>query len=245
MAAHPADHPGPFALVADLDAPALAPESVHHLERVLRLRPGDALVLGDGAGGWRPARYGPDLDPTGPIERADRPRPELTVAFALVKGDRPEMAVQKLTELGVDRIIPFRAVRSVVRWDDDRAAKAVARLRSVASGAAQQCHRPWVPEVAEVASLADLLGAERVAMADRAGAAPTLEHPFVLVGPEGGWAPEEIDAARRRSVPRVSLSPHVLRAETAAVTAGAVLAALRDGLIGPVSPPLDHLTDGG
>ena len=97
--------------------------------------------------------------------------------------------MQKLTELGIDRIVPFRAARSVVRWDDARAAKAAARLRLVARAAAMQSHRPWLPEVAEVADLADLRAATGVAMADRSGHRPRLDRPTSLVGPEGGWAP--------------------------------------------------------
>jgi 16S rRNA (uracil1498-N3)-methyltransferase len=236
VAAHPADHPGPFALVVDLDAPSLEPADAHHLARVLRLRAGDPLVLGDGAGRWRPARFGDPPDPAGPIESSGRDVPEITVAFALVKGDRPELVVQKLTELGVDRIVPFRAARSVVRWDDVRAAKAVGRLRAVARAAAQQAHRAWLPEVAEVADLADLLSLPGVALADRAGVPPSLAQPTVLVGPEGGWAPEERAAADEAGAPTVAVGVHVLRAETAAVTVGAVLTGLRAGLIVPTSP---------
>src|SRR3546814_2905207 len=68
--------------------------------------------------------------------------PELTVAFALVKGDKPELVVQKLTELGIDRIVPLRAERSVVRWDEAKAASALTRLRAIARAAAMQSHRP-------------------------------------------------------------------------------------------------------
>ncbi len=236
MGAHPADHPGPFALVADLDRPALDPDDRHHLERVLRLRPGDPLVVGDGSGRWRPARFGDVLEPTGSIDAAPRPSPELTIGFALVKAGKPELVVQKLTELGIDRIIPFRAARSVVQWDAERAGKASQRLRSVARAAAQQCHRPWSPEVAEVADLRDLLQAGDAALADRAGDPPSLERPFVLVGPEGGWAPEELEAAAQADAPGVALGPHVLRAETAAVAAGALLAGLRIALVRPIPP---------
>ena len=227
MAAHPADHPGPFALVADLEAPQLDPADAHHLARVLRVRAGDPLVLGDGAGRWRPARFGDPPEPSGPIDAAARDAPVITVAFALVKGDRPELVVQKLTELGVDRIVPFRAARSVVRWDDDRAGKGVARLRAVARAAAQQAHRPWLPEVTQVAELAGLLDLPGVALADRTGRAPSLIHPTVLVGPEGGWAPEERAVAVERGLPNVGIGAHVLRAETAAVTVGALLTGLR------------------
>jgi 16S rRNA (uracil1498-N3)-methyltransferase len=237
VAGHPADHPGPFALVRDLDAPALEPEDAHHLRRVLRQRDGEPLVLGDGMGRWRPARFGEPLQPTGTVESAPRPVPAITVAFALVKGDRPELVVQKLTELGVDRISPFRAARSVVRWDGARAAKAIHRLRAVARAAAQQSHRPWLPEVTDIAELPALLTGDRVALTDRTGAPPTLAHPFVLVGPEGGWAPEERAAAAEAGAPFVAVGAHVLRAETAAVTVGAILTGLRAGLLGEISSP--------
>ncbi|MFL6204618.1 MAG: RsmE family RNA methyltransferase [Acidimicrobiales bacterium] len=231
MPAHPADHPGPFALVADLDAPRLATADAHHLSRVLRLRSGDPLVLGDGAGRWRPARFGEPPEPTAPIVVAAPEAPEITVGFALVKGDRPELVVQKLTELGVDRIIPFRAARSVVRWDEDRAERAVVRLRAVARAAAQQAHRPWLPQVEEVADFDDLLTLPGAALADRSGGPPSLDHRVVLVGPEGGWAPEESAAAVRASLPKVAIGLHVLRAETAAVTVGALLTGLRAGIV--------------
>ena len=237
MAPHPADHPGPFALVDDLDAPALDPDAAHHLQRVLRLRAGEALVLGDGRGRWRPARFGEPLEATGSIESTSPAEPVITVAFALVKGEKPELAVQKLTELGVDRIIPFRASRSVVRWDDARAAKAVDRLRAVARSATQQCHRPWLPEVTQVADFPDLLAMEQVALADRAGQPPSLHRPTMLVGPEGGWAPEERAAATAAGAPCVAFADHVLRAETAAVTVGAVLTGLRAGLLRASPPP--------
>jgi 16S rRNA (uracil1498-N3)-methyltransferase len=232
MTGHPADHPGPFALVEDLAAPALRPEDAHHLERVLRLRAGDPLVLGDGRGGWRPARFGAPVEPSGDVERAAPPTPELAVGFALVKGDKPELVVQKLTELGIDRIVAFRAARSVVQWDAAKASKAVHRWRAVARAATMQSHRPWLPVVEDVADLSDLLPREGVALADRTGAPPRLEHRFVLVGPEGGWAPEELAGVERAAVPRVALGDHVLRAETASVTIGALLAGLRAGLVG-------------
>lgn len=230
---HPADLPGPFVLVADVDAPQLGPEAAHHLTRVRRLRPGDALVVGDGRGRWAPGVLGPDasVEPTGAVATAPRAEPALTVAFALVKGDKPELVVQKLTELGVDRIVPFRAERSVVRWDPDRAARAVARWRAVAASATEQCHRPWSPEIEEVTSLAELAEGRfgPIAIADRDGEPPSLDRPAIAVGPEGGWSAAERDLP----LPRVALGDHVLRAETAAVTAGALLAALRGGAVGP------------
>lgn len=230
---HPADHPGPFLLVDDVMAPVLSRDSAHHVTRVLRRRAGDPLVVGDGRGRWAPAVLGPDatVEVTAAAASAPQRKPLLTVAFALVKGAKPELVVQKLTELGIDRIVPFRAERSVLRWDDDRAARAVERWRAVAASATEQCHRPWLPEITEVAST-DELAEDRygpMAMAERGGGPPTLESPGIAVGPEGGWSPAE------RSLPwaRVALGGHVLRAETAAVTAGALLAALREGVVEP------------
>lgn len=230
--AHPADHPGPFVLVDRLDEPELDAADRHHLERVLRLRRGDAVVLGDGAGAWRPAVLGPELAVTGPIECQERPTPAIGVGFALVKADKPDLVVQKLTELGVDRIVPFRAGRSVVRWDEDRAAKAHRRLLAVARSATMQCHRPWLPVVEPVGELSPLLAEAGVALADRSGAPLAASDRLVLVGPEGGWSPAELAAAAEAGARSVAASQHVLRAETAAITVGALLAALRDSARG-------------
>lgn len=238
---HPADHPGPFSLVDDLEAPMLRDDDAHHLRRVLRLRAGDALVLGDGAGRWRPARFGPTVEPTGPVEHAVADAPAIGVGFALVKGAKPELIVQKLTELGVDRIIPFRAHRSVVQWDDAKAAKAGERLTAVARAATMQCHRPWLPVVEAVTDLRAVLAVDGVALAHRSGSPLGLEHRLVVVGPEGGWAADELDAARRAGAPCVAVGRHVLRAETAAVTVGALLTALRTGLVAPAN----RLSEGG
>ncbi|MDP1821333.1 MAG: RsmE family RNA methyltransferase [Acidimicrobiales bacterium] len=227
MTAHPADHPGPLVFVADLDAPELSDDDRHHLTRVLRSRPGAPLTVADGSGRWRTATLDGDPEPTGPIQVLEPPRPRLTVGIALVKGEKPELVVQKLTELGIDRIVLFRAARSVVRWDAVRAERGLARLRLVARSAAMQCHRPDLPVVEEVADLGPFLAAAppgEVALAHRDGAPVRLDQPTVLVGPEGGWAPAELAL----DLPCVRLAGHILRAETAAITAGALLAQLRD-----------------
>ena len=106
--------------------------------------------------------------------------------------------MQKLTELGIDRIVPFRAARSVVRWDDAEGGEGRGpTARSVARAAAQQCHRPGCRWWRRSRDLAELLRREGVALADRAGEPPSLAHPLVLVGPEGGWAaPEERGGGR-------------------------------------------------
>jgi 16S rRNA (uracil1498-N3)-methyltransferase len=215
--------------VGDLEAPVLDSGDHHHLVRVLRLAAGSDVTAGDGAGRWRPCRLadGPALEDVGPIVAEPRPEPPITVAFALVKGERPELAVQKLTELGVDRIAPFVAGRSVVRWEAVRAERQLERWRSIARQAAMQCRRTWLPDVAPVTTFDSVAALPGAVLADAAGAPPRLDWPVVLVGPEGGWTPGE----RGSGLPTVRLGAHVLRSETAAITAGAVLTALRAGVL--------------
>lgn len=219
----PSGADGPHAFVDDLETPAVDDEDRHHLAKVLRLRTGDTLTVSDGAGRWRRCRFGDRLEADGPVIEEERPTPSITVAFAVVKGERPEWAVQKLTELGVDHIRPFIAARSVVRWDERRAATNLARFRRVAKEAAMQSRQVWLPEVAPVGRFSTVAALPGAVRADRGGGPLTLAHPCVLVGPEGGWAPEEQAA----DLPVATLGPHVLRTETAAITAAALLTAYR------------------
>lgn len=213
---------GLHALVADVDNPELSRADRHHLERVLRLAPGDALTVGDGAGRWRPCRFGPRLEPTGPVASVPAPEPALTVGFALVKGARPDLVVQKLTELGIDRIFAFRADRSVVRWDEAQAARAVQRWRRVARASVMQCRRLWLPAIDEVSDFGGLDLADAV-MAVHGGRPLAAGENAVLIGPEGGWTDRELSAGS----PHVGLGPHMMRSETAAIAAGTLLAARR------------------
>lgn len=227
--------------VDDPSRPEVTPDDHHHLVRVLRLRAGEAVVASDGQGRWcRCALGDPDegsgsgpsplLEPDGPVVVEGAPAPALTVAFAPVKGDRPEWVVQKLTELGVDRIVPLLAARSVVRRDGARADRAVAKLRRVAREAAAQCRRVWLPEVTAVRTVADLArsnGGGVAALAQLGGDPPAPGTTVLAVGPEGGWSPEELDLG----LPSVGLGPWVLRSETAAMAAGSILAALRAGTV--------------
>jgi 16S rRNA (uracil1498-N3)-methyltransferase len=220
--------------VEDLASPVLDAGEHHHLARVLRLPAGTDLTMSDGHGRWRPGRLTaePPLTIAGEVKTDPRPDPAITVAFALVKGERPELVVQKLTELGVDRMVPFTAARSVVRWEAAKAARQTERLTQIARQAAMQCRRTWLPSVAPVADFAAVAALDGACLADLDGVPPSLDRPVVLVGPEGGWAEEE----RSVGIPRVRLGGHVLRAETAAITAGAVLAALREQLVAEDNP---------
>jgi 16S rRNA (uracil1498-N3)-methyltransferase len=227
--------------VADPGAPEVAADDRHHLLRVLRLAPGELVIASDGNGSSTLCRFTGDgalLEPTGPVTRRARPEPPITVAFAPAKGDRPEWVVQKLTELGVDRIVPLSSDRAVVRWSGLRGDRALERLRRVAREAAAQSRRSWLPEVAEplsVVSFAHQVSAAggELALADPAGRPPALTRPVVAVGPEGGWS----DAERSLGLPRVTVGDAILRAETAAVAAGTLLAGLRACLVAGVG---DH-----
>jgi len=213
---------GPHTFVDDVEAPVLSEPDHRHLERSLRLREGDALTVADGRGRWRSCRFGDSLELIGEVVDVPRFEPEVAVGFALVKGGRPETIVQKLTELGADRIVPFQAERSVVVWDDAKVHKNAARLDRVAREAAMQSHRAWLPVIEPVAAFTDLAVRPNVVRADLVGDPPQLGQ-FVLVGPEGGWSDEE-----RKAVVASSLfAPHVLRSETAAISAGTLLIAAR------------------
>lgn len=223
-------------LVGDVHAPELGADAAHHLGRVLRLRAGAEVCASDGAGAWRRCRFdgAGTLEPDGEVECHAAPPYPVTVAFALVKGDKPELAVQKLTELGVDRIVVFAARRSVVRWDEERAAKQLERLRRVAREACAQSRRLWLPEVLIAGGIEGLavegLAVEETVAADAGGRPLRSTDRTVLVGPEGGWDDGELLVAGRE-LDRVGMGEHVLRAETAAITAGVLLTTLRAELV--------------
>lgn len=222
------------AFVVDVEVPELAADDRRHLERALRLRAGETVTVSDGAGRWRPCRFTPGgLEPCGEITVEERPAPSVTVAIALTKGERLDWAVQKLTELGVDRVVPFTAERSVVRWDGGRSGHHVDRLRRIAHQAAMQSRRTWLPEVDDLRSFAEAAAVPGAVLADPGGEPPSLDRPVVLVGPEGGWAEDEAAVG----LPAVGLGPTVLRSETAAVAAGTLLCALRAGVLGPGGEP--------
>lgn len=216
-------------VVDDVDRPALDAASSHHLVRVRRLTPGTECTVTDGHGAWRRCRLtaAGDVEPDGPVVRVARATPPITIAFALTKAGKPEIVVQKLTELGVDRIAAFRARHSVVRWDEAKAVTQHARWEAIARGAVEQSRGVWLPTVDPLADVAAVaaLGAVRL---DRGGEAPSLARSVLAVGPEGGWSDEE-----RQQLPEaVGCGVNVLRSETAALTAGGVLCALRSGLVG-------------
>ena len=214
----------------------------HHLARVRRIRVGERVTAANGAGTWR-AYVVHDVTDRSLELRADSPtrtearaQPDLSVAFALTKGSKPDVVVRQLTEVGVDRILPVVAARSVARPVGTRTDAFTVRMRKVAREAAMQSRRAWLPEVAAPAVLADLAGRSDLVVAELgAGPVEALADPgpggwTLLVGPEGGLAPEELEALGPSG--RLGLGPHVLRAETAAVAGAVVLGRSRQSRIG-------------
>ena len=205
----------------------------HHLQRVRRLAAGEIVTAADGTGAWRRYEVGEaakgsvTLVALDPVEHAPLLPVGVALAVALTKGGLDDV-VAAVTELGAVRVIPVRTARTVVRWDAARARRAVDRLRVVAREAAMQSRRARVPAVDDVTELATVAARPDLVVADREGsAAAALPRPTspgewtVIVGPEGGLAPEELVALGTR--PRLALGPHVLRAATAPLAAVAVL----------------------
>lgn len=211
--------------VQSLDSPSLDDPDAHHLGRVLRIRPTDEISVSDGQGAWAPARWSSDagIQLLAAVESVPAVR-SLGIVSAVPKGDRPELIVQKLTELGIDRIAFASMSRSVVRWEGPRADRQLDRLRRIAREAAMQSRRLRLPSVDLVTWDDVVAGGSGVALAEPGGGPFTDAVDTVVVGPEGGFTDEEL-----RAVPRtVGLSPFVLRVETAAIAAAVLFGSATD-----------------
>ena len=214
------------------DELSISGDDGHHLERVRRIRTGELVTAGDGEGKWREytvtaaGRGTLTLHAQSDVRVEPQLTPRLTIAFALTKGGKPDTVAAHLTELGVDRLLPIISSRSVVRWKRD-AREPNDRLNRVVREAAMQCRRARLPRVEPVTPLSDLAGRSGLVVADRDGQAPTeLADPgpdgwLVVIGPEGGLEGSEVQELGQ--VGRLSLGPHVLRAETAALAAAEAL----------------------
>lgn len=215
----------------------LTPEARHYLADVLRLAPGAALEVFDGAGGRYAGRLEDGLETValGPREEARAGAPEIALLFALAKGEKVDLVVQKATELGAARIAPFAAARSVVRLEGAKGEERARRWRKIAEEAARQCGRADVPAVSPPLALEAALAAlpqGTVSFAFHPGG-PSLSEAgergapayAAIVGPEGGLTSDELESCRRALAVPASLGPRVLRAETAAIAAVVLLQA--------------------
>jgi len=210
-----------------------------HAAAVRRLRPGERADVGDGAG------LVAECVVTGQSSRGlelavrarrevPRPDPVLTVVQAIPKGDRGELAVEEMTEVGVDRIMPWSAARCVPVWHGERGARSLAKWRVTAREAAKQSRRAWIPEVTEAVSVDDvarMIAKAACAIVLETGAAESLSalRPpesgdlIVIVGPEGGITDDESAAFRAAGAAARRLGPTVLRTSTAGIVAAAIL----------------------
>jgi len=228
------------ATAAPGDTVTLTGAEAHHAATVRRVRVGEEVTLGDGRGAWLTGR----VEAVAPrevlvriAERRDAAAlsPRIVLVQALAKGDRDELAIQAATELGVDEIVPWQASRSVSRWDAAKAAKGRARWATIAREAAKQAHRTWVPEVAELTTTGALV--QRAAASLVLVLEPTAEDALsalkldaadardivLVVGPEGGIAPDELAALTAGGARPVRLGDTVLRTSTAGPAALAVV----------------------
>jgi 16S rRNA (uracil1498-N3)-methyltransferase len=207
----------------------------HHAATVRRLRAGEAVVVSDGSGGRaechvREVRRGELVLDVTSRHVDPAPEPRVVLAQALLKGDQGELAVQLATEAGVDEILPWRASRTVVRWEaGPRGEKALGRWRAAVTSAAKQARRSWRPPVAEPVSTTALCewvrgrpalvlhedARDSLAQADLPSAGELL----LVVGPEGGVAPDELHALATAGARPARLGPTVLRSATAAAVA--------------------------
>ena len=211
-------------------------DEAHHAVAVRRLGLGESVVLTDGAG----VSVVGAVASTGKrvftvtvrsVSSIAAPTPSVTVVQAIPKGERGELAVEVLTEIGVARIVPWAASRSVAVWKGERAEKSLARWRSTAREAAKQARRVWFPEVSPVMSTAQvaalLSGCTAVVLHEEATAplssVPVDRDLVVVVGPEGGVAPDELAAFEAAGAVPVRLGAEVLRTSTAGVAAVSAL----------------------
>jgi 16S rRNA (uracil1498-N3)-methyltransferase len=232
----------PAAFAADEKSVTLSAEETRHARDVLRLQTGEEIFIFDGAGREFLCavqsfnRNSMSLTVLAEVAPARPESPlDLTLAIALLKGEKFDLVIQKTTELGVKRIVPLDTERADIRWrDNDGSQKRVARWRRIALEAAKQTGRAYVPEIAEPVRSSDLLssnvaaspGAARLMFSERDGTSlleTTLSFGaqmagiIALVGPEGGWSDDEIAAARAGGWGIVTLGGRTLRAETAGI----------------------------
>jgi 16S rRNA (uracil1498-N3)-methyltransferase len=218
---------------------SLAGDEGHHAAVVRRTAVGEQLLLTDGAGTVVRCRVsevskGSLAAEVLEVSTAAQELPRLTVVQAIPKGERGELAVEMLTEVGADVIVPWAASRSVARWRPDRAEKSLAKWRSAAREAAKQSRRSWFPEVTAPATTQEvvtLLAAASVRVVlHEAASGPLADVPVpgrgeivIVVGPEGGITEDELEAFAAVGAEPLRLGSSVLRSSTAGVAAAAAL----------------------
>lgn len=208
-------------IVDDLDSPRLDEADTHHLFRVLRVRDGAVITATNGRGSWRECRArGRELiEPVSETMNEVARALPLGVAFVPVKAEKPENTIRQLVEVGVDEIFVVAPTKRAVAGTRDRLND---RADRIVREACMQSRRVFIPAVHLGIPLVDVIALSGAVVADPDGIVPAVEHRLMIVGPEGGFDTGEIPP----SIARVNIGPAVLRAETAALVAGARLVAL-------------------
>ena len=220
------------------DVVLLGGEEGRHAAQAMRLRVGEPVLISDGHGTLLSCTVD-EPSPDGLLLRVverrtvPRPRPAISVVQALPKGERGELAVELMTELGVDEIVPWQASRSVAQWRGPRAERSVQKWRRTAREATKQSRRAYVPAITPLAGTGEVseLLAGRAGLVLHEGASeplascrlPDVDHLVLVVGPEGGIAEDELAAFRAAGALPVRLGDPVLRTSTAGAAALAVL----------------------
>lgn len=222
-------------------------DDAHHLIRVMRAEPGDEVLVSDGRGRTvrvrltRLAKDEAEAEIVEELGENSEPKAEVWVAQSLPKGDKLETVIQKCTEIGAVRFIPFLSERTVVQYDGKKEAKRLERWRKIAKEAAEQAHRSRIPDVdapltwkqllelipsggaslicyekEDGLRLKTALDAAKIAGQEQTGGVPRF---LVVVGPEGGFTEKEVAEAEAAGCRSVSLGKRILRTETAAMVA--------------------------
>ena len=236
----------------------------HYLFRVLRLTTGDLLTLFDGQGREADASIGEisDAQASLSVEKvrsclSPSSRLKITVFLSLLKGERMEWCIEKLTEMGVYRIVPIVTARTIVKLDGPRKTRRLERFSAVARSAARQCGCPVLPIIEPVHPFSSGLGLAKESQARYIAweqqSAPTIHWPLpptipaqaaLLIGPEGGFTEEEVELAQQANFVPVGLGPCTLRAETAAIVAVSMLTFASHRLVNENFIPPSLETDG-
>lgn len=213
-------------------------ENYKHLVKVLRLHKGDKILLADGSGKQCEAEI-KEINSENVLveilrekEKSPEPPVNVTLLQGLPKKDKMELIIQKGTELGMHALVPIECARATLKLDSKRAVSRKSRWQKIALEASKQCQRALIPEIGEICSLKEALNAlaadlilflwedeNTVTLKESLHNISTdkIKTVAVAIGPEGGWAPEEVQLAHEYNAEVVSLGPRILRTETAGI----------------------------
>lgn len=218
-------------------------DELHHISRVMRYTAGDRVIACNGVGQALIVEFtqvNKDEATARVVEELTENRElpvEITLAQGLAKGEKMDMIVQKATEMGATRIIPFTSSRTIVKLNDKKESNRIVRWQKIAKEAAEQAHRNLVPEISEVITYKELLKVgqdydlaliayeqeQQQKLSDHLNNHSTGSKILVVIGPEGGFSEEEVSQAVNNGINSVSLGKRILRTETAGISGLAII----------------------